>query len=63
MIWLVFNEKNFLPQKKAISYRLTGYLLAGTSLEKANEMAVKIEDVLIEERPNDWERGTSTICD
>jgi multidrug efflux pump subunit AcrB len=42
--------KNFLPQEKAVSYRLTGDLPAGTSLEKANEIAVKIEDMLVEEK-------------
>lgn len=42
--------KNFLPQEKAVSYRLTGDLPAGTSLEKATEIAVKIEDILTEEK-------------
>lgn len=42
--------QNFLPQEKAVSYRLTGDLPAGTSLEKANEMAVKVEDILKNEK-------------
>lgn len=42
--------KNFLPQEKAVSYRLTGDLPAGTSLDKANEIAVKIEDILQQEK-------------
>lgn len=42
--------QNFLPQEKAVSYRLTGDLPAGTSLEKANEMAVKVEDILKNEQ-------------
>jgi multidrug efflux pump subunit AcrB len=41
--------KNFLPQEKAVSYRLTGELPDGTSLEKANELAVKVEKILAEE--------------
>jgi multidrug efflux pump subunit AcrB len=42
--------KNFLPQEKAVSYRLTGDLPAGTSLVKANELAVKVEEVLAQEK-------------
>ncbi|MEH7438097.1 efflux RND transporter permease subunit [Neobacillus drentensis] len=42
--------KNFLPQEKAVSYRLTGDLPAGTSLEKANELAIKVEEVLVKEK-------------
>ncbi|SDN09768.1 efflux RND transporter permease subunit [Bacillus sp. OK048] len=42
--------KNFLPQEKAVSYRLTGDLPAGTSLEKANRTAVKIEEILQQEK-------------
>ncbi|QCJ44504.1 efflux RND transporter permease subunit [Bacillus sp. S3] len=42
--------QNFLPQEKAVSYRLTGDLPAGTSLEKANEMAIKVEDILKNEK-------------
>ncbi|TDK59390.1 efflux RND transporter permease subunit [Bacillus salipaludis] len=42
--------KNFLPQEKAVSYRLTGELPAGTSLEKANELAIKVEKILADEQ-------------
>ena len=42
--------QNFLPQEKAVSYRLTGELLAGTSLERANEMAVEVEKILAQEK-------------
>ncbi|MFZ7946558.1 efflux RND transporter permease subunit [Neobacillus sp. 19] len=42
--------QNFLPQEKAVSYRLTADLPAGTSLEKANEMAIKVEDILKNEK-------------
>ncbi|MFJ7724601.1 efflux RND transporter permease subunit [Neobacillus sp. NPDC097160] len=42
--------QNFLPQEKAVSYRLTGDLPAGTSLEKANKIAVKVEDILKNEK-------------
>jgi multidrug efflux pump subunit AcrB len=42
--------KNFLPQEKAVSYRLTGELPDGTSLEKANELAIKVEKILTEEK-------------
>ncbi|MBU8918144.1 efflux RND transporter permease subunit [Bacillus sp. FJAT-29953] len=42
--------KNFLPQEKAVSYRLTGDLPAGTSLEKSNQIAVKMEEILKQEK-------------
>lgn len=42
--------QNFLPQEKAVSYQLTGELQDGTSLEKANELAIKVEKVLAEEK-------------
>lgn len=42
--------KNFLPQEKAVSYRLTADLPEGTSLEKANLMAGDIEEILKQER-------------
>ncbi|MBW8350070.1 efflux RND transporter permease subunit [Bacillus sp. IITD106] len=42
--------QNFLPQEKAVSYRLTGELPDGTSLEKANGLAMKIEKILAEEK-------------
>ncbi|MEO2074871.1 MAG: efflux RND transporter permease subunit [Bacillus sp. (in: firmicutes)] len=42
--------KNFLPQEKAVSYRLTGDLPAGTSLVKANDLAVKVEEVLAQKK-------------
>ncbi|WHY66636.1 efflux RND transporter permease subunit [Neobacillus sp. SuZ13] len=42
--------KNFLPQEKAVSYRLTADLPEGTSLEKANLMASDIEKILKEEK-------------
>ncbi|ETI68401.1 efflux RND transporter permease subunit [Neobacillus vireti] len=42
--------QNFLPQEKAVSYRLIGDLPAGTSLEKANKLAVKVEDILKNEQ-------------
>ena len=42
--------KNFLPQEKAVSYRLTGELPEGTSLDKANELAMKVEKVLAQEK-------------
>ncbi|MEH7110180.1 efflux RND transporter permease subunit [Bacillus sp. JJ1764] len=42
--------KNFLPQEKAVSYRLTGDLPDGTSLDKANKLAVKMEDILKNEK-------------
>jgi multidrug efflux pump subunit AcrB len=42
--------KNFLPQEKAVSYSLTGELPDGTSLERANETAVKVEKILTEEK-------------
>ncbi|MFB5198561.1 efflux RND transporter permease subunit [Neobacillus sp. KR4-4] len=42
--------KNFLPQEKAVSYRLTADLPEGTSLEKANLMAGDIEEILKEEK-------------
>ncbi|MGG1677946.1 efflux RND transporter permease subunit [Neobacillus sp. NRS-1170] len=42
--------KNFLPQEKALSYRLTGDLPDGTSLDKANAVAVKVEDILGREK-------------
>ncbi|WP_026565770.1 efflux RND transporter permease subunit [Bacillus sp. UNC41MFS5] len=38
--------KNFLPQEKAVSYRLTADLPEGTSLEKANLIAGNIEEIL-----------------
>ncbi|WP_066304400.1 efflux RND transporter permease subunit [Bacillus sp. FJAT-29814] len=41
--------QNFLPQEKAVSYRLTGELPDGTSLEKSNELAKKVEKILAEE--------------
>ncbi|MCM3766056.1 efflux RND transporter permease subunit [Neobacillus niacini] len=40
---------NFLPQEKAVSYRLTGELPEGTSLEKANGLAKEVEKVLAKE--------------
>ncbi|WP_066400543.1 efflux RND transporter permease subunit [Neobacillus mesonae] len=42
--------KNFLPQEKAVSYRLTGELPEGTSLTKANKLALKVEQILAEEK-------------
>ncbi|MEH7086451.1 efflux RND transporter permease subunit [Neobacillus drentensis] len=42
--------KNFLPQEKAVSYRLTADLPEGTSLEKANLIAGDIEEILKQER-------------
>ncbi len=42
--------KNFLPQEKAVSYRLTGDLPEGTSLDKANLIAGKIEKILMNEK-------------
>jgi multidrug efflux pump subunit AcrB len=38
--------KNFLPQEKAVSYNLTADLPEGTSLERANQLALKLETVL-----------------
>jgi len=43
-------SKNFLPQEKAVSYRLAGDLPDGTSLDKANDIAVKVEDILAKEK-------------
>ncbi|WP_144556071.1 efflux RND transporter permease subunit [Bacillus sp. X1(2014)] len=42
--------KNFLPQEKAVSYRLTADLPEGTSLEKANLIGGDIEEILKQER-------------
>ncbi|WHY77228.1 efflux RND transporter permease subunit [Neobacillus sp. WH10] len=42
--------KNFLPQEKDVSYRLAGDLPDGTSLDKANDIAVKVEDILAKEK-------------
>lgn len=42
--------QNFLPQEKAVSYRLTGELPDDTSLEKANQLAMKVEKILAEEK-------------
>ncbi len=50
--------KNFLPQEKAVSYRLSGDLPDGTSLEKANSLAGKIEDILTKEK---FIKNTQTI--
>ncbi|MFK9093070.1 efflux RND transporter permease subunit [Bacillus salipaludis] len=50
--------QNFLPQEKAVSYRLTGDLPAGTSLEKANEIAMKVENILTKEK---YIKHTQTI--
>ncbi|WP_251548777.1 efflux RND transporter permease subunit [Neobacillus muris] len=50
LILVPMIPQNFLPQEKAVYYQLTGELPAGTSLEKSNQLAVKMEAIIKQEK-------------